>query len=269
MRACSMSGVMGFVALGGLAAVLVSMPPVAEAWAAGGGRALAGAGAGRSHHRRAIWSASAHAAGLPPLVRYWPRPGSSRLLRLRAVFGPASSMRSRIDPAARAISAGSACRSSGLAGRRAAGRRRGLAHRQDRAGAALGLPRHRDARHLRDHHRVLKNEDWLARGVKNVTGLPRPAPYEVDLQADPASSRSTRHGAGADPVEASSITVKLIYAGAVHRRADRDPDLAGGTALNSPWGRMMRAIRDNEVAAAPWARTSRRGTCRSSCSARR
>ncbi|MEM1429211.1 MAG: branched-chain amino acid ABC transporter permease, partial [Pseudomonadota bacterium] len=29
-------GVMGFVALGGLAAVLVSMPPVGAAWAAGG-----------------------------------------------------------------------------------------------------------------------------------------------------------------------------------------------------------------------------------------
>src|SRR6056297_3911487 len=35
-------GVMGFVALGGLAAVLVSMPPVPEAWAAGGVGVLAG-----------------------------------------------------------------------------------------------------------------------------------------------------------------------------------------------------------------------------------
>jgi branched-chain amino acid transport system permease protein len=32
---------------------------------------------------------------------------------------------------------------------------------------------------------VLKNEDWLARGVKNVIGLPRPVPFEVDLQRDP------------------------------------------------------------------------------------
>jgi hypothetical protein len=44
-------GVMGFVALGGLAAVLVSMPPVPEAWAAGGPGA-AGARAGRRDHRR-------------------------------------------------------------------------------------------------------------------------------------------------------------------------------------------------------------------------
>ena len=29
---------------------------------------------------------------------------------------------------------------------------------------------------------TIKNEDWLARGVKNVIGLPRPVPYEIDLQ---------------------------------------------------------------------------------------
>src|SRR6056297_618089 len=35
-------GVMGFVALGGLATVLVAMPPTVEAWAAGGARVLIG-----------------------------------------------------------------------------------------------------------------------------------------------------------------------------------------------------------------------------------
>ena len=29
---------------------------------------------------------------------------------------------------------------------------------------------------------VLKHEDWLTRGVKNVIGLKRPVPYEIDLQ---------------------------------------------------------------------------------------
>ena len=29
---------------------------------------------------------------------------------------------------------------------------------------------------------TIKNEDWLARGVKNVIGLPRLVPYEIDLQ---------------------------------------------------------------------------------------
>ena len=28
----------------------------------------------------------------------------------------------------------------------------------------------------------IKNEDWLSRGVKNVNGLPRPVPYEINLQ---------------------------------------------------------------------------------------
>ena len=29
---------------------------------------------------------------------------------------------------------------------------------------------------------VIKHEDWLSRGVKNVIGLKRPVPYEIDLQ---------------------------------------------------------------------------------------
>ena len=29
---------------------------------------------------------------------------------------------------------------------------------------------------------ILKHEDWLSRGVKNVIGLKRPVPYEIDLQ---------------------------------------------------------------------------------------
>ena len=29
---------------------------------------------------------------------------------------------------------------------------------------------------------IIKHEDWLSRGVKNVIGLDRPVPYEVNLQ---------------------------------------------------------------------------------------
>ena len=29
---------------------------------------------------------------------------------------------------------------------------------------------------------VVKHEDWLSRGVKNVSGLDRPVPYEIELQ---------------------------------------------------------------------------------------
>jgi len=94
---------------------------------------------------------------------------------------------------------------------------------------------------------VLKNEDWLARGVKNVIGLPRPVPYEVDLQNDPSFvERAT--GLGIDPVTASSLYVKLgyslLFTGVLIILL-----VMVQMALKSPWGRMMRAIRDNEVAA--------------------
>ena len=32
---------------------------------------------------------------------------------------------------------------------------------------------------------ILKNEGWLARGVLNMTGVPRPVPYELALQSNP------------------------------------------------------------------------------------
>ena len=59
---------------------------------------------------------------------------------------------------------------------------------------------------------IIKNEDWLARGVKNVIGLPRPAPYEIDLQQNDKFV-STANSIGIDPVTASTLYVKLIYAG--------------------------------------------------------
>ena len=31
---------------------------------------------------------------------------------------------------------------------------------------------------------VIKHEDWLSRGVKNVIGLKRPVPYELNLQSE-------------------------------------------------------------------------------------
>ncbi|MEL6318490.1 MAG: branched-chain amino acid ABC transporter permease, partial [Pseudomonadota bacterium] len=94
---------------------------------------------------------------------------------------------------------------------------------------------------------IMKNEDWLTRGVKNVTGLPRPVPYEIDLQQDPGFQQRAA-ALGVSPVDLSSLAVKLAYAGmfaavliALLFLAER--------AWSSPWGRMMRAIRDNETAA--------------------
>ena len=96
---------------------------------------------------------------------------------------------------------------------------------------------------------VLKNEEWLTRGVKMVADLPRPAfvPREVDLQRNP-DFLGWVNTLGADPIVASTIWVKVLYAllfvvvlAAIIWLSER--------ALHSPWGRMMRAIRDNEVAA--------------------
>jgi branched-chain amino acid transport system permease protein len=94
---------------------------------------------------------------------------------------------------------------------------------------------------------VLKNEEWLTRGVKNVNGLPRPVPYEVDLQAAVwVQEWAARLGVSVQ--DFSSIYVKLLYAGMAIAILALLMWLAQ-TALRSPWGRMMRAIRDNEAAA--------------------
>jgi branched-chain amino acid transport system permease protein len=96
----------------------------------------------------------------------------------------------------------------------------------------------------------MKNEDWLARGVKNIIDLPRPwpVPYEVELQADPAFVARAANW-GFSSVEASTIMVKLLYL-AIFGAVLLVLIFYSERALNSPWGRMMRAIRDNEVSAA-------------------
>ena len=87
----------------------------------------------------------------------------------------------------------------------------------------------------------------MARGVKNVIGLPRPVPYEIDLQ-NSASFVARAESWGFDPVTASTLFVKLSYAG-LFLVVLLVLIWMSEKALNSPWGRMMRAIRDNEVAA--------------------
>jgi branched-chain amino acid transport system permease protein len=93
----------------------------------------------------------------------------------------------------------------------------------------------------------MKNEDWLARGVKNVNGLPRPVPYELELQ-NSTTFVERAAGLGFDPVTASTLFTKVLYTGYFAVVLIVLLWLAQ-KALNSPWGRMMRAIRDNEVAA--------------------
>ncbi len=112
---------------------------------------------------------------------------------------------------------------------------------------------------------IIKHEDWLARGVKNVIGLDRPVPYEVNLQTtewfinlvakfnsgklDLISNITDKQAAlNQLVIEGSSVFVKLCYSG-LFLIVVLALLIVTQKALYSPWGRMMRAIRDNEEAA--------------------
>ena len=240
-------GIMGFVALGGLATVLVSMPPIAGAWEAGGLRILASLAVGAGVVAGAV------------LAYGRLRPGKLRMVAMLAIlilgyvlygylFDPARNAIEAINPALEGYLGGLglpillawpagallAAGAAWLIGKTALGLRSDYL-----AIATLGIAEIIIA--------VLKNEDWLARGVKNVIGLPRPVPYEVDLQKS-ADFVANAAWLGFDPATASTLWVKLLYSvlfGAVLLVLIWLTQMA----LNSPWGRMMRAIRDNEVAA--------------------
>ncbi|WP_101066562.1 branched-chain amino acid ABC transporter permease [Roseovarius salinarum] len=240
-------GVMGFTALGGLATVLVAMPPVTEAWAAGGWRIMLGL----------LFGAAVIAAAA--VVRYRMRPSRRRAAAMvtilvvgffvyRWIFDAGVQAVEAVDPAKTGYLGGLglpvvlawpvggllAAGAAWIIGKAALGLRSDYL-----AIATLGIAEIIIA--------VLKNEDWLSRGVKNVTGIPRPVPYEIDLQSDPGFVAKAE-AMGFDPVTASSLFVKVIYAGFFAAVVAALLVLAQ-LALKSPWGRMLRAIRDNEVAA--------------------
>ncbi|NOD91481.1 branched-chain amino acid ABC transporter permease [Ruegeria sp. HKCCD4884] len=243
-------GVMGFVALGGLAVVLVSTPPTPGAWSAGGyGIVLS----------LLLGAATVVAAVL--VATKMPK-GRAQTLTIiavlvvgffiyRAVFDPNVAAVEAIDPAIAgnigglnlpvllAWPAGGllAAGAAWLIGKTALGLRSDYL-----AIATLGIAEIIIA--------VMKNEDWLARGVKNVYGIPRPSPvvgYEVELQQDPAFL-ARAEWFGLDPVTASTLSVKLGYS-LLFLIVLLALLWMAQMALKSPWGRMMRAIRDNEVAA--------------------
>ena len=247
-------GIMGFVALGGLATVLIAMPPEPEAWAAGGVRVVLALVLG--------------AATIVGAILAW---GVLPKGRLRAVAMIAILIvgffvfRGVFDGGVSAIEAVNPARAGNIGGLNLGGKDWGwmtvvawpfggvLA-----AGAAWVIGK--TALGLRSDYlaiatlgiaeiiiAVMKNEDWLARGVKNVAGLPRPTPYEIDLQNNPTFVERAVN-LGFDPVTASTLSVKLIYAG-LFAFVLILLFLLVQHALHSPWGRMMRAIRDNEVAA--------------------
>ncbi|WP_292288453.1 branched-chain amino acid ABC transporter permease [Marivita sp.] len=239
-------GVMGFVALGGLAVVLVSMPPVGAAWQAGGGGILLGLTLGAASIVAAVlvWSRTSGT------LRGWATAAVLLvgLVIYRMVLDPAVEAVESIDSASTGYLGGLglpvllawpvggvlAAGAAWVIGKTALGLRSDYL-----AIATLGIAEIVIA--------ILKNEDWMARGVKNVIGLPRPVPNEVDLQNDPAFVERAADF-GIDPTTASTLYVKLEY-GLLFAAVLVILLVLSQLALNSPWGRMMRAIRDNETAA--------------------
>jgi branched-chain amino acid transport system permease protein len=241
-------GTMGSAAVGGLAVVLVSAPPVRAAWAAGGaGLLVAGA----------ILLATAALAFI-----LWRRLADRPLSRGAVVgavalvgaflsqrwFLPATAGIEAVDAASTGYLGGlglPVVLSWGVGGLLAAtvawpiGRLTAGLRSDYLAVATFGISEIILA--------VLRNEEWLARGVKNVTGLPRPVPYEADLQ-QAGWVRDLALWLDWPLRDTASVLVKLAYSlwfiavllviwWALERLA------------RAPWGRMMRAIRDNEEAA--------------------
>ena len=242
------AGVMGFTALGGLAAIVVSVAPVPAAWDAGGARAILGLLTGLATIAGGIW-----------LWKKLPVPRNSRiwLTILLAVSGYGL-MRLILDPAVDAIESIEPAKTGFLGGFGLPIVFSWVVGGIFAAMVAWGIGK--VALGLRSDYLAiatlgiseiiiyfLKNEDWLTRGVKNVNGLPRPVPYEIDLQGT-LWLQELAAWVGIPVVDASSLIVKLNYAALflvvliiIFWLSDR--------ALKSPWGRMMRAIRDNEIAA--------------------
>ncbi len=242
-------GVMGFVALGGLATVLVSMPPTTEAVEAGGLGILIALSMGAATIIATILMRGKMAAGrtrnIATLVLL-----IGGFFIYRALLDPAVAAVEKVNPAGTGYLGGLdlpvmiawpiggllAAGAAWIIGKTALGLRSDYL-----AIATLGIAEIIIA--------VMKNEDWLSRGVKNVVGIPRPGPvgYEINMQAN-AKFVETAASFGLDPVTASTYYVKLSY-GVLFAVVLLILLILLQLSLNSPWGRMMRAIRDNEVAA--------------------
>ena len=258
-------GIMGFTALGGLAAVLVSYSPVGEAWRVGGigmiiSLFLLIITIVAVFFLNRIFRNSSYKywiIGLTIIIG---------LILINLFFRPAVQAIENVNPAVTGFLGGLGLPiifSWIVGGLFAAGvafviGKITLGLRSDYlAIATLGISEIIIA--------VLKHEDWLSRGVKNVIGLKRPVPYEIDLQntdwfisliAYLNSSKLSKISDSLESekllnqlvIEGSSIFVKLSYMILFTAVLLFILYLANKAQI-SPWGRMMRAIRDNETSA--------------------
>ena len=256
-------GIMGFTALGGLAAVIVSSSPVREAWSVGGVNMII-----------SLLILIAVIIAIRIVLKFFNK-GFKKyfivfgillfgFLFINQFYGPAVNAIEDVNPAKTGFLGGFGLPiifSWFVAGLLAAGvafviGKITLGLRADYlAIATLGISEIVIA--------VLKHEDWLTRGVKNVIGLKRPVPYEIDLQNSDWFIRLVArfHSSKLEliqsiegkqklinqlVIESSSIFVKLSYM-VLFSIVLLVILYLSNKALNSPWGRMMRAIRDNEI----------------------
>ena len=258
-------GIMGFTALGGLAAVLVSYSPVGEAWRVGGIGMLVSLflliiTIVAVFFLNRVFRNSSYKywiIGLTIIIG---------LILINLFFRPAVHAIESVNPAVTGFLGGLGLPiifSWIVGGLFAAGvafviGKITLGLRSDYlAIATLGISEIIIA--------VLKHEDWLSRGVKNVIGLKRPVPYEIDLQKTDwfislisylHSSKLSKISNSLESekllnqlvIEGSSIFVKLSYMILFTIVLLFILYLANKAQI-SPWGRMMRAIRDNETSA--------------------
>jgi len=258
-------GVMGYTALGGLAAVLVSVAPVEEAWSAGGINMIAclfiimGMIISIRYILKKFIKSKKRTYGIISLIVIG-------LVLLRFVSEPGIESIEAVDPAKTGFLGGLGMPiifSWIVGGFFAAG----LAYIVGKVALGLRADYLAIATLLISEIviAVIKHEDWLSRGVKNVIGLKRPVPYEIDLQNSPwfinlvekfNSGKLKLINSVAERqdvlnqlvIDASSVYVKLCFAG-MFLIVVIILLIITQKALYSPWGRMMRAIRDNEEAA--------------------
>ena len=258
-------GIMGYTALGGLAAVLVSVPPVTEAWQVGGLNMIL-----------CVFIIVLIVFSIRFILRKFGKSNNRNygiafviiagLILLRLISSPAIESIEAVSPATTGFLGGLGFPIifSWIVGAFFAG---ALAFIIGKIALGLRADYLAIATLLISEIviAVIKHEDWLARGVKNVIGLKRPVPYEIDLQTKQwfidliAKLNQGTLSLITDALEkeqmlrqmvigGSTVFVKLCYAG-LFTIVVIILLIITQKALYSPWGRMMRAIRDNEEAA--------------------
>jgi branched-chain amino acid transport system permease protein len=221
-------GIMGFIALAAFVSVFVSYPVNAAFWSGEGPTMLGHTAIALFVSAAAVYGASkTHLLGLPKKLR--------TLLTLMVLAVCYLWVQSILDPAAAQIEdeagwvggLGMPVWAGWVAGGCAAGvlgwamGRITLGLRADyMAIATLGISEIVKA--------FLKNADWLTRGTLTVSPLPWPVPTPQELGF--VASRAAY-------LSVSAVLIVVIF-------------VLLQRAWHAPWGRMMRAIRDNEQAAA-------------------